>query len=262
MTSASPAAAAEPTVLHAYLEWSAPSPSPCSSGSVPSAPAPRQDACGAAVTRAVRLHELCSSAPALAPTRAACGAYPSAPQPQPLLKRLSLPPAPAAASRAGDCCSSWACAAACQPFAPSPYTPPLLRSGPDAPRDLIHTVCRALDLTPGTTLRLALHIWRRVEGMARLLVSVRRVPCGPALGAEEAVAGGRHAECAYAVAAVWVASKLEERRREVPVAPTLCIAARTCPAVLAAMELRVMSWLEWAPYAGYVHEDAHLLQDF
>ncbi|GIL81442.1 hypothetical protein Vretimale_984 [Volvox reticuliferus] len=135
-------------------------------------------------------------------------------------------------------------------FAPS--TPPL-DSG--APSECIVLLCRALWMSEGTTARLALHIWNRICGMVRLLVSVRPPAHGHRHGSTATAAADR----IYSVAAVWLAAKLEESRREVPLVHTFAAVARTLPSVLVAAELRVLHWCEWAPYKGFLPDDSHLL---
>eukprot|EP00198_Chlamydomonas_reinhardtii_P012920 XP_001702257.1 predicted protein [Chlamydomonas reinhardtii] len=147
------------------------------------------------------------------------------------------------------------------PLPVAPPTPTQLRDL--APRECILLTCRGLCLSADTTGRLALHIWTRVEPLARLLLSVR--PEGAAAAAPLAVYGCRGAGAAaaglqvYAVAAVWVAAKLEERRQEVPGSGALAVAARSSPAALAAAELRILQWCDWAPYTGFVPDESHLL---
>ncbi|PNW82676.1 hypothetical protein CHLRE_06g289050v5 [Chlamydomonas reinhardtii] len=147
------------------------------------------------------------------------------------------------------------------PLPVAPPTPTQLRDL--APRECILLTCRGLCLSADTTGRLALHIWTRVEPLARLLLSVR--PDATAAAAPLAVYGCRGAGAAaaglqvYAVAAVWVAAKLEERRQEVPGSGALAVAARSSPAALAAAELRILQWCDWAPYTGFVPDESHLL---
>ncbi|KAG2447919.1 hypothetical protein HYH02_007372 [Chlamydomonas schloesseri] len=149
------------------------------------------------------------------------------------------------------------------PVPVAPPTPPQLCDMASPPRECILLTCRGLCLSADTTGRLALHIWTRVEGMARLLLSVRpdaaavapALACGGWSAAAAAAAGLR----VFAVAAVWVAAKLEERRQEVPGSGALAVAARSTPAVLAAAELRILQWCDWSPCAGFVPDESHLL---
>lgn len=70
------------------------------------------------------------------------------------------------------------------------------------------------------------------------------LPCTEALALTRALAPGP---------TIRFAAKLEEPRHDVPAAGVLCHLARTLPGVLAAVEVRVLGWCEWAPYRGYVH---------
>ncbi|KAG2430075.1 hypothetical protein HXX76_010174 [Chlamydomonas incerta] len=130
----------------------------------------------------------------------------------------------------------------------------------NSPYEWIMHVCKALVLTPDTTGRLAAHIFHRVEDAIRLMVAVRpRVGQGrrdDGAGGPGDMAG---AERVYGMAAIWIAAKLEERRREMPRASTLAAVVSTSPGVLAAVELRILQWVDWAPLGGFVPDDSHLL---
>ncbi|KAG2430070.1 hypothetical protein HXX76_010171 [Chlamydomonas incerta] len=149
------------------------------------------------------------------------------------------------------------------PMPVAPPTPPQLYDLANAPRECILLTCRGLCLSADTTGRLALHIWTRVASLARLLLSVR--PATAATAAASTAYGGTGAAGAaaglqvFAVAAVWVAAKLEERRQEVPGSGALAVAARSSPAALAAAELRILQWCDWSPYAGFVPDESYLL---
>ncbi|PNH03097.1 hypothetical protein TSOC_010888 [Tetrabaena socialis] len=146
-------------------------------------------------------------------------------------------------------------------------SPPPPAAASCAAREHILLLCRALDLSFCTTGRLALHMWQRIEGMVRLVNSVRPAGCTaqsrPAsvpYGTQAAEGGGAASLARVcAVAVLWCAIKLEERRREAPGLRIMAAAAGAAPAALAAVEVRVMQWVEWAPYAGYVPDDSHLL---
>ncbi|KAG2447923.1 hypothetical protein HYH02_007376 [Chlamydomonas schloesseri] len=56
----------------------------------------------------------------------------------------------------------------------------------------------------------------------------------------------------YAVAAVWIAAKLEEPRDDLPATATLAALARCSSAVLSEAELRILQWCDWAPLQGFV----------
>ncbi|KAG2430067.1 hypothetical protein HXX76_010167 [Chlamydomonas incerta] len=56
----------------------------------------------------------------------------------------------------------------------------------------------------------------------------------------------------YAVAAVWVAAKLLEPRDTLPSTAALAVIARSSPVVLAAAEVHILQWCDWAPMAGFV----------
>ncbi|PNW82673.1 hypothetical protein CHLRE_06g288950v5 [Chlamydomonas reinhardtii] len=141
----------------------------------------------------------------------------------------------------------------------------LPRFGPSMPAtnstyEWIMHVCTALVLTPDSTGRLAAHIFHRVEDAVRLMVAARPY-AGP--GRRDDGAGGASgmaaAERVYGMAAIWIAAKLEERRREMPRASSLAAVVRTTPGVLAAVELRILQWVDWAPLEGFVPDDSHLL---
>ncbi|GFR47056.1 hypothetical protein Agub_g8741 [Astrephomene gubernaculifera] len=165
----------------------------------------------------------------------------------------------------------------------APTTPPRCLDHPApaacCPQDYILQLSHAFHMRPETTARLALHIWNRVQPMVQLVISVRHesfftrhhqqqqelllLPTGPIAQPAAAAVKARAllSEQIYAVAALWLAAKLEERRRELPSSRLLAGAARTLPGVLAAAELRVLQWCEWAPYWGFVPDESHLLVD-
>jgi hypothetical protein len=127
----------------------------------------------------------------------------------------------------------------------------------ESPAEWILQVCARLRLGVGTSGRLACHLWARAEGMVRLVACVRSP-----LSVRDAAAGGQEAAArVYAAAALWLAAKLEEQRKDVPPASAVALVALDAPVreLLAAAELRMLSWLAWAPYAGYVPDDVHLL---
>ncbi|EFJ52384.1 hypothetical protein VOLCADRAFT_86767 [Volvox carteri f. nagariensis] len=147
----------------------------------------------------------------------------------------------------------------CIPFF-VPTTPPL---DADVPSERILRLCRALCMSEGSTARLALHIWSRITGMVRLLVSMRPHARNHRQTSSSAdvttVAAAAAADRVYSVATVWLAAKLEQSRCEVPSVHTLAAAGRTLPSVVIAAELRVLQWCGWAPYTGFVPDDSHLL---
>ncbi|PNH07853.1 hypothetical protein TSOC_005633 [Tetrabaena socialis] len=95
--------------------------------------------------------------------------------------------------------------------------------------------------------RLALHCWRRVEGLPQLHHATRIWPTADA---------GRRL---YATACLWIAAKLEVKRCEAPGGAVLAAMAAATPAALGSGELAVMNWLGWRPYEGYRLDDSHLL---
>ncbi|GIL77161.1 hypothetical protein Vretimale_3167 [Volvox reticuliferus] len=113
--------------------------------------------------------------------------------------------------------------------------------------EFILQATRALGLSLDTCGRLALHIWRRVGGIVRLVLSIRH----PHIDRGDP----RVAASAYrihATACLWVASKVEEQRRVVAEARELAALSQTSAEALCAAELRLLAWVEWCPLRGYL----------
>ncbi|GLI59528.1 hypothetical protein VaNZ11_001420 [Volvox africanus] len=113
--------------------------------------------------------------------------------------------------------------------------------------EFILQATRALRLSPDTCGRLAVHIWRRVGGIVRLVLSIRH----PQIDGDNP----RVAASAYrihATACLWVASKVEEQRRVVAEARELAALSQTSAEMLCAAELRLLAWVEWCPLRGYL----------
>ncbi|GIL58819.1 hypothetical protein Vafri_13797 [Volvox africanus] len=113
--------------------------------------------------------------------------------------------------------------------------------------EFILQATRALRLSPDTCGRLAIHIWRRVGGIVRLVLSIRH----PRMDGDDPwVAASAYR--IHATACLWVASKVEEQRRVVAEARELAALSQTSAEVLCAAELRLLAWVEWCPLRGYL----------
>ncbi|GIL67608.1 hypothetical protein Vafri_20963 [Volvox africanus] len=134
--------------------------------------------------------------------------------------------------------------------------------------DYMAGLSRGLGKLGITTVRLAEHIWKRINDPLRVLVLeamwTKGCTTGQPISAAAARAGTAQMAAMlqlYSVASLWVATKLEEIWWEVPSGQIMAKAGRTTPALLLEAEVRVLQWCEWAPYNGFVRDDAHLPTD-
>ncbi|KXZ46753.1 hypothetical protein GPECTOR_41g718 [Gonium pectorale] len=137
--------------------------------------------------------------------------------------------------------------------APCRAPPPL--PSLDSTREGILMAGRALGVSLASTARLAIHIWDRIHGMVRLVISVR-LPIDGGCDADDgnrppSAAAAAALERVYAMATLWLAAKLEEPRNELPGVRTMATLCGTLPGCVAEAELRVLRWCEWAPRAGF-----------
>ncbi|KAG2491729.1 hypothetical protein HYH03_009892 [Edaphochlamys debaryana] len=144
-------------------------------------------------------------------------------------------------SRLGRPAQTQAQACAAGPLVAAPQRP-LFGGSLGGAEEWIAQCSLALGLAEPDTLRLALHCWRRVAPL-------RGLPAGGS-------GGGRSL---YAAACLWVAVKLEEKRRSAPGGGVIAALAGTSGTELCAAELTVMGWLQWRPYEGYRLDESHLL---
>ncbi|EFJ44332.1 hypothetical protein VOLCADRAFT_95509 [Volvox carteri f. nagariensis] len=113
--------------------------------------------------------------------------------------------------------------------------------------EFILNATRALYLCPDTSGKLALHIWRRVGAVVRVVLSIRDVGVD---GDDPRVVSSTYR--IYATACLWLASKLEEQRRLVAEPGALAVVAQASAEALCTAELRVLAWVEWCPLRGYL----------